>query len=244
MRHMKTCIAVGTLFFAAVAAQAGTVYSNDFDSTLGAEWSGITTTGSVQGFSSLGGFSGSMLLNSSTGNPATASVLTLTGLESHSTVSLSFLLAVIDSWDGTNGSPAPDSFEVAIGDGVTSTTVFSHTFLHSGSMFAPYVQSYPGAALGSGSFGFNTAWTDTGYDLGAAVAGLQGLSHTSSTLVISFRATGAGWQGGTDESWGIENLQVSTNAVPLPSAAWMGLGLLGGVGLVARLRRRGFATAV
>jgi hypothetical protein len=44
------------------------------------------------------------------------------------------------------------------------------------------------------------------------------MAHSSSTLSIEFFASGSGWQGSTDESWAIENLQVTANPVPLPGA--------------------------
>ena len=40
---------------------------------------------------------------------------------------------------------------------------------------------------------------------------LKGIAHTSDTLTIDFFASGSGWQGGNDESWAIDNLQVTTH---------------------------------
>src|SRR5262245_42403317 len=169
MRRIAKCaVAAACVFGGAGAAQAGVIYSNDFDAALGSEWSGVTGITGVQSFSTLGGFGGSMLRNDSTGNPATKSVLTLNGLASHSTVSLGFLLAVIDSWDGSGGSFAPDLFTVRVGDGTTMTTVFSASFAiaqHAGSYTGP---SLSGAANeGNGShpnLGFDGAFQDEGYD--------------------------------------------------------------------------------
>ena len=66
-------------------------------------------------------------------------------------------------------------------------------------------------------------------------------AHTASTLKLSIRASGAGWQGGDDESWGIDNLTITSlsraGAVPEPATwAMMILGF-GGVGATVRRRR-------
>ncbi len=41
----------------------------------------------------------------------------------------------------------------------------------------------------------------------------QGIPHTASTVTITFSGAGAGWQGGIDESWAIENLDVRVGDV-------------------------------
>ena len=193
----------------AASAQAGTVYTSDFESALGSEWSigGSAGRTPVQGFSSLGGFSGSLLYNQGTQTLGLQqpSTLTLTGLSTHTTVSLDFLLGIIGSWDGTNGTVAPDYFVVRLGDGTTMTTVFQATFAigsGSGSYVGP---SMSGAANSSSASHLQNAFdglTVEGYDLGHAAAGLQSLAHTSGTLVVQFHAAGNGWQGGSDEFWG------------------------------------------
>jgi len=40
----------------------------------------------------------------------------------------------------------------------------------------------------------------------------QNINHTSSSVTIDFYASGNGWQGGNDESWAIDNVQVCINA--------------------------------
>jgi len=72
-------------------------------------------------------------------------------------------------------------------------------------------------------------------------ARLTGIAHSASTLQISFRASGSHWQGGSDESYALDNLTIryATSApgaaVPEPgSLLLMGLGL---VGLLAGVRR-------
>jgi hypothetical protein len=40
------------------------------------------------------------------------------------------------------------------------------------------------------------------------------IAHTASSLTVTWLAHGTGWQGGTDESWGIDNVEVLLNGVP------------------------------
>ena len=41
------------------------------------------------------------------------------------------------------------------------------------------------------------------------VGQLSDIPHIADTLVIEWRATGAGWQGGDDESWAVDNVTVA-----------------------------------
>src|SRR5687768_5469698 len=69
-------------------------------------------------------FGGELLQNAATGNPASATILTLSNLPAHNTIDIAFLLAVINSWDSTDGSNSPDFFNVSL-DG---TTLLQHTY--------------------------------------------------------------------------------------------------------------------
>ncbi len=170
-----------------------------------------------------------MLVNRSSGIPQSKTTLTLTGLPAHTTVSLDFLLAIVDSWDGSSGGFHPDIFNVTVG----GSTVFAYTFDNVG-----HPQSYPIAKrLFSQNVAFSSMWADSAYDM-AAEPLLQNIPHTGSSLTVSFFASGAGWQGGNDEFWGIDNLQVSINAVPEPSTCLAGLSALGMLGLCARRSRK------
>ena len=77
--------------------------------------------------------------------------------------------------------------------------------------------------------GFNNGWGDAAYDMGVDPT-FDGISHTSSTLIIDWFASGAGWQGGIDESWAIDNVEVilnSTTPIPEPSTYLLfGIGTL------------------
>jgi hypothetical protein len=226
------------LGLAPVPSAAQQVFFTDFDSGVPGQFSGVTTTAAVQGYAGLGPagnqFAGNLLHNATTGNPAAATVLTLTGLAPHTGVSVGFLLAVIDSWDSTNGSIAPDFINVEV-DGAS---VFQTTFNNqTGSVsYSPPA----GGEIGVQAHrGFNAEFGDRAYNMYLEPA-LQNIAHTSSTLTIRWFASGAGWQGGMDESFGLDRVSVSLvgggTAVPEPGA--LSLLLAGTVPALLWARRR------
>ncbi len=228
--------AVAALLALASGAEAAVmVYGNDFDggetfaAGVGGGLAGAGATAGVGGMPAP--FSGDLWRNDSLGS---ATTLTLTDLPAHSAVDVEFLLAFIDSWDSSDGRAGPDWFNVSI-DGVE---VFQATANN-----AAGSELYGGSMIGSQTnYGFNLSWPEALFDMGPE--GALSVAHSDSTLTVSMWADGAGWQGGLDESWGIDNLAVWISAedtgpgptpVPEPaSAALFGLGLLG---LMARRRR-------
>ena len=190
------------------------VYSTDFNSGIDPEFSGSTSLEAVQGYGAYG-FGGNFLRNDDI--PATTTTLTLTGLPAHDSVDISFLLGIIDSWDGKECRPdvSPDIFNVRV-DGVLifseyleNSTCGTQTFSPSaGVELARHVQ-----------LGFNPDGTyhlDSAYDMGLEPI-FQNIVHSDDTLTIEWYASGAGWQGVDDESWAIDNVEVSIN--PIQSVA-------------------------
>jgi hypothetical protein len=238
MRRRLLCLlATATLLLVGQPSQSAAsliVFSTDFNSGSPPELSGVTTTVPVQGYATMPDFSGRFLRNATSGNPAAKTTLTLAGLPAHSTVNLDFLFAAIDSWDGSTpagGTAWPDFFNVA----VNGLTIFSRTFDN----FLMTDQTYTGAPLTYGSERFyagGSVWPDSAYDMGLE-AMFQNIPHTSSTLVVDWWAAGAGWQGGTDESWAIDNLTIAIDATAVPEPTSLML-LATGLGVSVARRRR------
>jgi hypothetical protein len=219
------------LLSTASVSHAAIVFSSGFESAP-AELSGSGTIQSVQGLSGSGAngsfFTGNFLRNDTvTNGNSLATTITLTNLPAHDTISLRFLFAAIDSWDGVGGAPGPDTFNVRI-DG---TIVFSGVFGQQSGSDSNTLVNGPVFALGTAGFG---PYNDRAFAIGANEPSFNAIPHTASTLTIDFFATGGGWQGGDDESFGIDNLEVEAFRVPTPSAA----ALLGIGGLIATRRKR------
>lgn len=212
-----TSLAVGLC--SAMALADVQVFYSDFDSGAPAELSGFYIIESVQGLAGAGNlgdtFEGMLLRNNATGNPAAATRLTLTDLLDHTYISIGFLFAYIDSWDGPSPPHGPDYFNIAV-DGVP---VFQ-------------IATDYGPQIYSGHAGWQD-WVERGIDL-TADPSLMHIAHSATTLTITFWSSGEGWQGGEDESWGIDNLRISGDFVPAPGA--MALLLMGGAGLCRRRR--------
>ncbi len=190
------------------------VFASDFNNaSLPPQITGSGILTPVQGYAGRGtpesSFNGQFLRNSASGNPAAATTLTLTNLPPHESLSLKFLLAIIDSWDGNN-----DDFIVTL-DGAE---IFNHTFQNIG---ANQTFPYPAGSLifRDEEAGFSAdanTFLDAAYDM-SRVPAFRDIPHTSSTATISWRAAGNNWTGGDDESWALENLEVSVSAAPMES---------------------------
>jgi len=170
------------------------------------------STISVGGFGGLGSrertLSGSMLHVDSR---VPASV-TFDGLGMAPTLELSFALALIDSWDGEalGRSYAPDF----IGVRVNGEEVFLESFtnFNDGYINPTWRASYdPALRLTHGQL-FGRGWNDSVYDIV-----IPDIDYDGGPVTVEFFATGSGFQGGTDESFGIDSLTLA--AVPAPGPA-------------------------
>lgn len=223
---MKFSLLCAGLFVAAVAPAQITIYSNDFEAGnhLGFTMGGIETAPN-QSTKFLGRFA------NEPNNTSTA--LTLTGLASHTSVTLSLDLYIIHSWDGVTG-PGPDQL-VFQQDG---SDLLNATFANQTSWQQTYSDATP---LGGGPFAGRTdhdAYATLGYGDYYGSDMTYNLTftfaHSASTLNLSF--AGFNLQAVGDESWGIDNVLVKTDAVPEPaSMAALGLGILA---LRRRIRAR------
>jgi hypothetical protein len=208
------------------------VFSTDFQSGFPAEFT--AHQGAViedcQGFSGLGPsgnqFGGNFLhYTAVTIYPTT---LTLTSLPAHDHVDIDFLLALIDSWDGT------ELLQIRV-DGAL---LFNHWFQLATGDASSYTP-LPGGLLSSGTnLGFSNGgywFRDRAYNMAVEPA-FHGIAHSSSTLTVEWTISAVSgtaadqWQGGTDESWGLDNVRVSvinSLADAEPSSGPNRLGLAG-----------------
>lgn len=226
--HSASTAALLALLMATNTGKAGIVYQNNFEGTVGSEWSstsiGVTPVGARR---FLGQFGNVPVL------------LSLAGLSAHTEATISFDLYIINTWDGNSSSSGPDRWRLKM----DAATLLDATFSQH---ISSYYQSYPDWT-GSGSHPRHTGaeevgtlgYSGNGYILDS-VYHLEFVAlHTDANVIYSF--SGLNLQALTDESWGLDNIIVSTNAtsVPEPSCLAAIWGLLGTLGLtVANNRRR------
>lgn len=203
-------------------------YSADFENGLPPEFDTRGRTAPVEGYQGLGNgnykFDGNYLLTE--GGPTT---LTLTGLPPHETLDIEYLLAVIDSWDGLRMPPeaGPDLFSVKVDGELIFAQHFENALMDGNQEYvAP-----PGVALGDPIYAQRarsngSIFSDAGYDMSRDPV-FRSIPHTSDTLTIEWLASGLGWQGGTDESWALDNVRIVLNnsqAIPVTIQASDGRG--------------------
>lgn len=221
-------------------AVASVVFATDFETGTPAGFSGLGSVQSTQALPSAR-FGAQHMYNDTTltGN-AGATVLTLSGLAAHSMLSMSFDFVAWNSWDGTGSSfPSGDFFEVLL-DGVLLASISPNNASGTLSIAGPAVLIAGPAPFGYGDsapfFNRDTAWAVT----------VSNFSHSSANAVFTFRVNGLGWQGGADESFGLDNLVISIprvdGAVPEPTTWAMMLAGFGIVGSAIRRRRRSSVT--
>lgn len=247
MNKTFAVVAAITLLYLGVAAQASSVpvYNNDFQGVVGTEWSNSTTDVTPIG--------ARRFLGQFTNDNVT---LSLSDLVPHNAASVAFDLFILRSWDGNYDHPSNPlnlwSFGLAGGPSLITTTFAQYP---NPAAPAGYEQSYPGSypdghfAMRTGASENNTlGYTFTNQTVfDAPMDSVYHLSftfpHNSGQLALSFAGLGLqgldSWVNNAyfDESWGIDNVAVSVNAVPEPSSLIaLGSGLLALGGFIRRRR--------
>jgi cysteine-rich repeat protein len=184
-------------FLTVEVAAAKVVYTNDFEGTVGSEWSLRSTDTTPVGARKFLGQFGDQTVT-----------LSLSGLPAHRSVTISFELFAILSWDGNYG--AGDIFDLSVGGGGSLLhTTFSNGHWDTDEFGQAYPDAYPGGQhpYGTGASELNSLgylWgpvpMDSVYSLSFTFA------HTEASLSLSF--SGANLSPLTDESWGIDNVVV------------------------------------
>ena len=224
-----------TASFFSQQAFAAVVFATDFETGTPAGFSGLGSIQSTQALPAVRFGAQHMYNDTTLTGDAGATTLTLSGLAAHSMLSMSFDFVAWNSWDGTGSSfPSGDFFEVLL-DGILLASISPNNASGTLSIAGPAALIAGPAPFGYGDsapfFNRDTAWAVT----------VSNFSHSSTNAVFTFRVNGLGWQGGSDESFGLDNLVISIprvdgGAVPEPTTWAM---MLAGFSIVgSALRRR------
>lgn len=230
MSKTRPLIAASAVLLAALAANADPIgiYAEDFESgPVGPEWSANAVIDQAPPFSRFNGrYSGSAI------------TLTLPAIQLRDTggndnndddsgnggnggggggdsilYTLAFDFYAIDSWDGYGYPYGPDQFAVE----ANSTEIFHEVFSNHA-----FGQDFRAPDVGPALLGFMPGWEDSIY---RNITLDFTIPEAAQLLTISFHDLGL--QGLNDESWGIDNVEVSYSVIPSPgSLALLGLGSL------------------
>lgn len=189
---------------------AGAFYCEDFEGSVGGEWSSQTTRVTPVGARRfLGEF----------GNDSVD--LRLTGLPPHVGATLTFDLFILRSWDGNDTNWGPDIWDLRVAGGPTlAHTTFS--LLDVGTNHFP--QAYPDdhplgnhpprtGSAETNTLGYTFDFSDAGNRPADSVYRLSySFAHSSENLMLTFSASNL--QVLTDESWGLDNVVLNLGAPP------------------------------
>lgn len=226
----------------AVVTQAAEIYSNDFNGPPGSkylEWSSsaisyvsatgrprsgvlppakVTNCASPNGAQKfLGEFGGPPVAAPGDADYMRVRVeqtisLTLTNLPSHGTLKLSFDLYILKSWDGNSPAYGPDRWRLAVSNGpvLLDTSFSNNPKVKDDGSYQDYPR--PGSpprtgAISKNTLGYNAFFGDSIYRFEFAFA------HSASTVTVNFSSSLFEGKGTEDESWGLDNVVVSTASV-------------------------------
>jgi hypothetical protein len=212
------------------------VYQNNFENGAGSAWSSAAIAFTPGGRSFLGRF-GTFETCMLFGSPVR---LDLHNLPAHNAIQLNFDLFIMDSWDGNGDGTyhaGPDIWMLMEGN---QNMLIRTTFTTMGGF--GYHQSYPNTYEGgftydspdankhanppnAGAIEVNTLG---GFGMSAVYHLDVAFNHTSDDLQLSFLTDGHGCQEVGDESWGLDNVVVTSflgsgPPNPIPEAPSLGV---------------------
>jgi RHS repeat-associated protein len=219
------------LSYAAAASASQTIYFNDFQGTIGGEWSTTAASGLHIASAPNPDYGGTRLFLGEYGNDTVT--LSLNGLPTHGQVTVSFSLYLIRDWNGNNtlvvngDALGPDVWSLSVADGpVLINTTFSNGD-PAGQAYSPSPSATscnPGynAVYPPGTYNPMTGATECyslGYMYDIPPLGSEQMDsvyelsftfpHTADSLTLDFAALGL--QGIADESWGLDNVRVEVS---------------------------------
>jgi hypothetical protein len=184
-----------------VSADVIAVYSNNFEGTVGPEWSVMNTDVSPTG--------GHRFLGRFTN---TLARLNLSGLPVHTKLTISFDLYVIGSWNGNSTTNGPDAWALSLTGGPVILTTTFHGRTGNVSLRQAYPGVFPGASFPAltgatelDSLGYSPDG-DSRYHLSYT------FPHTSNHVELNF--TGGTTEALANESWGLDNVFIGVLADP------------------------------
>jgi uncharacterized protein (TIGR03437 family) len=144
--------------------------------------------------------------------------LTLGSLAPHSSVTVSFDLYILKSWDGNNPNYGPDRWRLSVAGGPTLfDTTFSNNFKTGAYDLSlqnyPVLGSQPRAGAAKQDWLGYTFYGDSAYHLTATFV------HSGGSLILDFSSSMFEGKGTADESWGLDNVVVSIDDPGVPAAA-------------------------
>lgn len=240
LKLIHTWLAIVTIGLLQLAyasnASAQVAYTNNFEGAVGSEWTDSTTALSN---------GENFLAPAAVGAPAGTNTLSLTGLSTHTSVTVTFDLYIIQSMDG-NGPQGggADNWELTADGGVVFRSNFAN---FEGGNTQAYPAQLPPIGAGASNpprtgqiaadhLGFGTGeFGDATYRISVT------FPHTGATLNLGF--TSAQNQPTSDEGWGLDNVVVSldaggsSTAIPTMSAYGLVLTMLGLLLVAARRLR-------
>jgi hypothetical protein len=190
---------------------ANPIYENDFSRGLGDEWSVDTRVTSPTGVQFLGRFSDE------------TAQLSLSGLPSHTSLTLTFKLYIIHSWDG-NLNGQHDHWKCNVLNGPTvlmasfSNTVSYQNYPHDTSLCGVnadgcYQCPAKTGASAVDSLGFTGPYSSRGdaiYEIAVT------FPHSEGSIVIEFQGL-MDTEGLDDESWGIDDVYLWKGPATFPT---------------------------